>query len=92
VIKAGIPDGGAARALVEPGKAIAIYVRKPLPPAKPASTPTSMQIQLADGVWSAEWVTMIGSVVRGAKLRGGGIRTLESPPYELDIALRLKRE
>ena len=26
------------------------------------------------------------------KLRGGGIRTLESPPYELDIALRLKRE
>jgi len=92
VIKAGIPDGGAARALVEPGKAIAIYVRKPLPPAKPASTPTSMQIQLADGVWSAEWVTMIGSVVRGAQLRGGGIRTLESPPYELDIALRLKRE
>ncbi len=92
VIKAGIPDGGAARALVDPGKAIAIYVRKPLPPAKPASTPTSLEIQLADGVWSAEWVTMIGSVVRGAQLRGGGIRTLESPPYELDIALRLKRE
>ena len=92
VIKEGVPDGGAARALVDPGKAIAIYVRKPLPPAKPPSTPTSLQIQLADGVWSAEWVTMTGSVVRGAKLRGGGIRTLESPPYELDIALRLKRE
>ena len=92
VIKAGVPDGGAARALVDPGKAIAIYVRKPLPPAKPASTPTSLEIQLADGVWSAEWVTMIGSVVRGAQLRGGGIRTLESPPNELDIALRLKRE
>ena len=67
VIKAGVPDGGAARALVDPGKAIAIYVRKPLPPAKPASTPTSLEIQLADGVWSAEWVTMIGSVVRGAQ-------------------------
>ena len=67
VIKEGVPDGGAARALVDPGKAIAIYVRKPLPPAKPASTPTSLQIQLADGVWSAEWVTMIGSVVRGAQ-------------------------
>ena len=36
VIKEGVPDGGAARALVDPGKAIAIYVRKPLPPAKPA--------------------------------------------------------
>ena len=29
VIKEGVPDGGAARALVDPGKAIAIYVRKP---------------------------------------------------------------
>ena len=92
VIKEGVPDGGAARALVEPGKAIAIYVRKPLPPAKPPSTPTTLQIQLADGLWSAEWVTTRGNVVRGAQVRGGGIRTLESPPYELDIALRLKRE
>ena len=92
VVKEGVPDGGAARALVDPGKAIAIYVRKPLPPAKPPSTPTSLQIQLADGVWSAEWVTMRGDLVHGGQLRGGGIRTLESPPYELDIALRLKRE
>ena len=86
MIKEGVPDGGAARALVEPGKAIAIYVRKALPPAKPPSTPTSLQIQLADGLWNAEWVTMRGDVVRGAQLRGGGIRAVESPSSTSSIS------
>jgi hypothetical protein len=89
VIKAGIPAGGAARALVKAGDAIAIYVRKALPPAKPPAAPTTLEIAVPEGVWHAEWVTMDGRIVKSAPVEGGGVRNLEAPPYEVDIALRL---
>lgn len=91
VIKGGLPPGGVARALVKQGEAIAVYVRKPFPPAAPSSAPTALEIELADGVWEAEWVATNGNIVRGPRLRGGAVRTFESPPYEFDIALRLRR-
>jgi hypothetical protein len=91
VIKGGVPEGGAARALVKRGEAIAIYVRKPLPPAKPASGPTTIEVELPAGDWQAEWVATGGTRHPGTRIAGGGVRTLESPPYEIDIALRLTR-
>jgi Cellulase (glycosyl hydrolase family 5) len=91
VIEGGIPPGGVARALVKPGAEIAIYLRKPLPPATRSSAAAALEIELPDGVWRADWVTMSGHLVRGVDVRGGGVRTFESPAYEVDIALRVKR-
>jgi hypothetical protein len=91
VIKGGVPPEGTARALVKRGEAIAIYVRKPLPPKAAPPGPTSLQLELPDGLWQADWVTMRGNLEKGEQLRGGGVRSIESPPYEVDIALRLKR-
>jgi hypothetical protein len=101
IIRDGIPAGGSARALVQPGRAIAIYIRKQRPasgkePAvstPPAVAATTLLVELADGDWHAEWVdTMTGSVARTDAVRGGGVRAIASPEYRADIALRLRRQ
>ena len=101
IIKDGIPPGGSTRALVEPGRAIAIYIRKQRPTSgkEPATSapdtgsPSPLQIELADGEWRAEWVdTMTGSVVRTDSVRGGGVIGIAAPDYRADIALRLRRQ
>jgi hypothetical protein len=92
VVRDGVPDGGALRALVSRTDAMAIYVRKSLTRAGP-SPATVLAIDLASGVWQAEWVdTARGGVIGSARIDGGGTRTIEAPPYEIDIALRLKRQ
>jgi hypothetical protein len=90
VIKGAVPAGVTARALVERGRAIAIYLRgtggDPIGPAV-------LQVDLADGAWQGEWVdTKLGTVVRQARVDGGGIRTVEAPTFTWDIALRLRRQ
>ena len=103
IIKAGVPPGGTARALVEPGRAIAIYLRRkaatqPAGGASPISGesgPSSpdLQIALTEGAWRAEWVdTMTGSVIRSVDVSGGGVRPLTPPDYVADVALRLRRQ
>jgi hypothetical protein len=101
IIKEGVPAGGSARALVEPGRAIAIYVRRQRPAsgketaatvAGESSAPATLHIDLADGDWRAEWIdTMTGSVGRAESVRGGGVRAIASPEYGPDIALRILR-
>ena len=101
IIKDGVPPGGSARALVEPGRAIAIYIRKQRPTSGKesaasvpnAGSPSTLQIELGDGEWRAEWVdTMTGSVVRKDSVRGGSVRAIAVPEYRADIALRLRRQ
>jgi hypothetical protein len=99
VIKGGAPSGGSARALVEPGKAMAVYLRKKAAAGGPANaTPvpaepeaSALQIDLPDGQWRAEWLDpMTGAVVRVVDLQGG-VRALPAPDYAVDIALRLRK-
>jgi hypothetical protein len=73
---------------------MAIYLRRSLPVKTPAgpppSGPSSLEIALPDGGWQAEWVdTTTGTVVKQERVTGGGTRTLVSPAYDDDIALRL---
>jgi hypothetical protein len=100
VITDGVPPGGSARALVERGRAIAIYLRKKRPaasakdeppPADPGP-PGPLRIDLSEGQWRAEWVDpLTGKMVGTADVTGGGARALPPPDYALDIALRLRR-
>lgn len=99
VIKGGAPSGGSARALVEPGKAMAIYLRKKRADSKPATATTgpaepeavALQVDLSAGEWRGEWVdTMTGSILRAVNIQGGGVRALPPPDYAVDIALRLR--
>jgi hypothetical protein len=92
IVTGGVPPEGTARALVAQGEAAAIYVRNPSASSAGSGAPTALRIELAGGVWQAEWVdTKLGDVVHVTRVDGGGIRTVEAPPYDTDIALRLKR-
>lgn len=102
IVKAGTPPGGAARALVERGRTIAIYLRRSVPAnAKEAALQVSrepgpsapLQLEIPDGLWRAEWIdTLTGAVVRTLDVNGGGTRTIASPDYAVDVALRLRRQ
>jgi len=66
---------------------------KPPLSGQSATGATALQIELADGTWRAEWLdTKTGKIMRQVNVSGGGIRTLEAPKYETDIALRLHQQ
>jgi hypothetical protein len=91
IVKDGVPVGGAVRALVALGEAIAVYIRKPLKGESQATS--SIQIDLPSGQWQTEWIeTTTGAVAKSQNVDGGGVRTLDVPAYDVDIALRLKRQ
>jgi hypothetical protein len=94
VVVGGAPAGGSVRALVDRERTMAIYARRAHGPrAVPSSGPTSLQLAIPDGTWHAEWVeTTSGTVLARERVIGGGTRTLVSPDYVDDIALRLVRQ
>ncbi|MCC7375810.1 MAG: hypothetical protein IT581_14225 [Verrucomicrobiales bacterium] len=88
VVTGGVPAGGACQALVEEDRAMAIYLRR----SGTSTDPVQLMIRLGEGSWRAEWVnTRTGKTVNRATLDGGGIRPVMSPPFDSDIALRLRR-
>lgn len=86
VFAGAMPDGVAARALVEPGKAIAVFVRG-------GGASTVLRLILPRGTWAAEWIdTKTGTVARTVTVDGGGATSLSAPAYEMDVALRLVKQ
>ena len=73
------------RALVEAGKAYAVYVN--------GGTHADLALDLPAGGYTAEWVnTKTGKVDKAERFtHGGGDKALASPAYSEDIALRVKR-
>ena len=87
-----------ARALVERGRAYAVYLHVPLPhkPEEIArhrreNVEARLDLELSAGRYRAEWVdTKTGQVERAETLEhGGGSAGLVSPPFADDIALRV---
>jgi len=99
---AGRGPGVSIRALSEPGKAYAIYVRRidgqPRAP-QTAGPPTwadwnaSLVLDLPAGRWRAEWLnTATGAAENPVEFdHAGGHRKLDSPKFAEDIALRIVR-
>ena len=89
-----------ASALVEPGKAYAIYLHVPLP-TKPKNLQkhlrrdirATVNIQLPQGEYFAEWVdTKTGRIAaRRVFTHAKGDYQLHSPSFDNDIALRIRR-
>jgi hypothetical protein len=73
-------------ALVEPGRAYAIYVI--------GQGPADLTLELPAGAFRAEWInTLTGSVDKEEPFtHGGGARRLQSPDFARDLALRVKAE
>lgn len=86
VVVEAMPAGITARALVEPGTAMAIFVRG-------GGAATVLRLAVPSGTWSAAWIdTRTGDVAGRTTIPGGGVRSLAAPPYDMDIALRLVRQ
>jgi hypothetical protein len=85
VIKGGIPDKATARALVRVGRAYAIYIN--------GGSEMKLIVELPKGTYKAEWVnTKTGNVDKTETFQhASGNRTLPSPKYVDDIALRIRR-
>jgi hypothetical protein len=84
VIKAGIPKRATARALVEPGKQYAIYLK--------GGKQADLRVEVPAGMYVVEWLdTKTGKVVRRQTASDKkGLILLRSPAYVEDIALRIK--
>ncbi len=85
VITAGVPPGATARALVQPGRAYAIYVN--------GNGVVELSVNLPPGSYRAQWVnTKTGNIEAAEPFEHeGGPRTLAVPKYRDDIALRVTR-
>lgn len=84
VIKGGVPSGASARALVQNGQQYGVYVR--------GGSQANLVIELPAGSYRAEWInTKSGATDKTEDFtHAGGNRTVASPNYSEDIALRIK--
>ncbi|MCK4291563.1 MAG: polysaccharide lyase [Planctomycetes bacterium] len=83
VIKGGVPQKATARALVEKGKQYAIYIN--------GGSEAKLVVELPKGSYTAQWLnTKTGKVDKKERFEhAGGTRTIGSPRYADDIALRI---
>ncbi len=97
----GVPAGAFASALAEPGKQYAVYLFHARDDGKWGAhfvaTPGTWRDTLAlkavpAGSYRLEWVDPVSGVVRASEAVrwGGGDLALTTPPYSLDIALRMR--
>jgi hypothetical protein len=84
IIKGGVPEKATARALVERGRAYAIYIN--------GGSKAELTVELPAGRYKAEWVnTKTGKIDQKETFEhNGGDRVLHSPKYTGDIALRIR--
>jgi hypothetical protein len=84
-LRAGTPAGGAVHVLARPGKAYGVYVR--------GGGLATLELALPRGKYRVEWInTHTGAVEKPESIdHQGDTLTLQSPVYEEDIALRIRR-
>ncbi len=84
VIKGGIPEKATARALVEKGRAYAIYIN--------GGSETQLVVELPQGKYRAQWLnTKTGHNDKTETFEHpGGNKMMNLPTYQDDIALRIK--
>lgn len=95
VIVGGVPSTLTARALAQPGKAYAIYLRpktKSPTPVPRSDVPVSLEVSLPPGNYRAEWIDPVTGMVAGREefKHETGIRKCVAPVFAEDIALRIE--
>lgn len=99
VVRGGVPAGMWWRALSEPGKAYAVYVHAPAGKGEPLKEPLKeveapLVLELPGGSYEAQWLNPRRGTVetREAFDHKGGEKTLTSPRFSEDIALRVVKK
>ena len=86
VLKGGLPAKGRAHVLSEPGRQYAVYLF--------GGRSARLSLALPDGEYVAEWISpLTGKVLKAEKSTATGTPVgLNSPEYDPDIALRIRRK
>jgi hypothetical protein len=86
LFRGGLPTGAVARALVEKGKACAIYIH--------GGAQAGPKLELPGGTYRVSWLDPIsGAWTKTETLKhGSGVLTLTSPAYDGEIALQVVRQ
>lgn len=97
IVREGVPPSHTARALVQDGRAAAVYIRPRVrgrdePEPGPLTSPLRLVLDLPEGTWKAEWIQPADGAVLHTETKAGGPLALTSPPFTEDIALRVLRE
>ncbi|MBN1125540.1 MAG: polysaccharide lyase [Sedimentisphaerales bacterium] len=84
IVRGGLPDKAEAYALIQPGKACAVYLSG-------CNGPVHFQIDLPKDSWRIQWInTKTGKIENSDRFHHeGGVKILRSPKFEDDIALRI---
>jgi hypothetical protein len=101
VIRSGVPENASARALVQNGKAYAIYVHhgrvmkgyRPGYVVQTSKQRADLVLELPAGEYKANWLNpKTGKIDKSESFsHPGGLKTIASPEYSEDIALDLRR-
>ena len=99
LLKSGVPAGAHWRAISEAGRQYALYLHHSTGGkhgtyiATPGTYREALAFDLPAGTYHADWIDAAqGSVIRSERIRhAGGARTLSTPNYKVDVALRIKR-
>ena len=85
VIRGGLGEGAVARALADPGKAYAVYIKN--------GTKADLKFEMTAGVYQVEWLNPRTGIVEKKQIlvHGGGAAILSAPDYVEDIAVRATR-
>jgi len=95
----GIPQGAIYRCISEPGRQYALYIHHSVLTGNnlmymvmPGNYSADLEIDMPEGTYRADWVDPeSGAVILGSAFaHSGGVRSLSSPEYKVDIALRIK--
>ena len=94
VLKGELPQGLHARALVQPGRAYALYLHAAKPGERDFSGGVPLQLALAPGAYIAEWLDPVsGRIVKSERVAAGESATaLAAPGFKDDLALRVVRQ
>ncbi len=96
-VVANVPDGMAARAMAEQGRAYAVYLHVSLPKELDLAKlerprQTSLNLNLPAGRYQADWInTKNGTIEKTETFQhDGGAKSLASPEFVVDVALSVK--
>ena len=96
-VTAGAPTGVYVRVISEPGRQYALYMhhskRGDSYEVVPGNYEEKLTVELPRGTYRAEWVSPASGRVTGSDkiVSPGGSKTLATPRYAVDIALRIAR-
>jgi hypothetical protein len=85
LLRGRLPEQTTAHVLAEPGQQYAVYLH--------GAGPADVSLDLPAAEYRAEWLNILTGAAAGEQRLShqGGAATLKSPPFDPDIALRIKR-